>query len=120
MQLRLPVVAISRLGFADTILCHSRARPRANLRFRTIYSWRLSARGEWSIFDKRYWPGEKFGDHLSIALRHQQIDLLILKRVFEAAPKDATETLVRAAPTGIPVSRMWYLEVDNAPERHCH
>src|ERR1700691_1078372 len=54
--------------------------------------------GEWNVFDKRYWPGDTFGDHLSFALRHQQIGPLILKRVFEAAPKDETETLIRTAP----------------------
>src|SRR5205823_3981481 len=65
--------------------------------------------GEWTVFDKRYWPGETLGDHLSFALRHEPIDLLILKRVFEAAPKDEAEALVRAAPTGIPARRAWYL-----------
>ena len=39
-----------------------------------------------TLFDKRYWPGESFADHLTFALRHEEIDLLILKRVFEAVP----------------------------------
>ena len=42
--------------------------------------------GIWTIFDKRYWPGDTFADHLMFALRHEDIDLLILKRVFEAVP----------------------------------
>ena len=37
----------------------------------------------WRIFDKRYWPGDTFGDHLSFALRNENLDLLILKRVFD-------------------------------------
>ena len=65
--------------------------------------------GPWTIFDKRYWPGDTFADHLSFALRHEDIDLLILKRVFEAVPEAEVAALVRAAPTGIPVRRAWYL-----------
>jgi hypothetical protein len=80
--------------------------------------------GGWTVFDKRYWPGEDFSDHLSFALRHEAIDLLILKRVFEAIPKGEVEAIVRAAPTGNPARRAWYLyetltdrtlDVDDAP-----
>lgn len=63
----------------------------------------------WHIFDKRYWPGDTFADHLSFALRHENIDLLILKRVFEAVPQADMEAFVRAAPSGIPARRAWFL-----------
>jgi hypothetical protein len=43
--------------------------------------------GDWVVFDKRYWPGDTFADHLTFALRHERIDLLILKRILEAAPQ---------------------------------
>ena len=65
--------------------------------------------GDWTVFDKRYWPGDTFADHLTFALRHEDIDLLILKRVFEAVPQAEIEALVRAAPTGIPARQAWYL-----------
>lgn len=65
--------------------------------------------GTWIVFDKRYWPGDSFADHLTFALRHEEIDLLVLKRVFEAVPQVEVEALVRAAPTGIPIRRAWYL-----------
>ena len=80
--------------------------------------------GTWVVFDKRYWPGDTFADHLTFALRHEDIDLLVLKRVFEVVPQADVEALVRAAPTGMPVRRAWYLyeamtgrtlEVDDAP-----
>ena len=80
--------------------------------------------GAWTVFDKRYWPGDAFGDHLTFALRHEDVDLLILKRVFEAVPQAEVESIVRAAPTGIPARRAWYLyeiltgrtlDVDDAP-----
>jgi Fic/DOC family len=81
--------------------------------------------GDWTVFDKRYWPGDSFADHLSFALRHEALDLLILKRVFEVVPEAEVEELVRAAPTGISARRAWYLyetltgrtlELEDAPK----
>ena len=65
--------------------------------------------GEWTVFDKRYWPGEQFADHLTFALRHEDIDLLVLKRVFDAIPPSSVEAMVRATPTGGPARQGWYL-----------
>jgi hypothetical protein len=62
----------------------------------------------WQVFDKRYWPGDSFADHLTFAFRHERLDLLILKRIFDAVPDDAVEELVRATPTGVPARRIWY------------
>jgi len=63
----------------------------------------------WRIYDKRYWPGDTFADHLGFALRHEDIDLLIFRRLCEAAPAAAFADLIRAAPTGSPARRAWYL-----------
>jgi len=80
--------------------------------------------GTWTLFDKRYWPGDTFADHLTFSLRHEGLDLLILKRVFEAVPQSEVEAIVRAAPTGVPARRAWYLyeiltgralDLDDAP-----
>ncbi len=80
--------------------------------------------GAWTVSDKRYWPGDTFADHLGFALRHEDLDLVILKRIFEAVHQAEVEAIVRAAPTGIPARRAWYLyeiltgrtlDVDDAP-----
>jgi hypothetical protein len=63
---------------------------------------------EWTIFDKRYWPGETVADHLTFALRHEDLDLLLLKRIFEAVQPAEIEAMVRAAPTGFAARRTWY------------
>lgn len=65
--------------------------------------------GAWTVFDKRYWPGNSFADHLAFVFKHEDTDLLVLKRVLEAAPQATVETMVRAAPTAIHVRRAWYL-----------
>lgn len=80
--------------------------------------------GPWTVFDKRYWPGETLADHLVFALRHEAIDLLILKRVFDAIPRAEVLGLIHAAPLGTASRRAWYfyeiltgrtLDVDDAP-----
>ena len=80
--------------------------------------------GCWRVFDKRYQPGDQVTDHLTFALRHENIDLLILKRAFNAMPKAALEAYVRSAPTGTQTRRAWFfyetltgetLDVEDAP-----
>ena len=63
----------------------------------------------WNVFDKRYWPGESFGDQLGFALRHEDLDLLVLKRLFEAVPPETVTAFVRSALTGASNRRAWFL-----------
>ncbi|MYD76860.1 MAG: Fic family protein [Gammaproteobacteria bacterium] len=80
--------------------------------------------GGFRVFDKRYQLGNQLAAHLTFALRHENIDLLILKRAFDAVPKAALEEFVRATPTGTHARRAWFyyefltgqtLDVDDAP-----
>lgn len=64
--------------------------------------------GEWIVYDKRYWPGEDFASHLQFALRHEDVDPLILKRLFAAVSQNAVEEFVASAPTGVPSRRGWF------------
>jgi hypothetical protein len=61
----------------------------------------------WRIFDKRYWPGHGVTDHLSFALRHEWLDLLVLKRIFDDIPAGIMAAFVRKAPTGAATRRAW-------------
>jgi hypothetical protein len=61
------------------------------------------------MYDKRYWPGESFAGHLGFALRHENLDLLILKRIFDTIPQDRVAAFVRRAPTGASNRRAWFL-----------
>lgn len=64
--------------------------------------------GAWQVFDKRYWPGNRLVDHLSFALRHENIDLLILKRAFDSVPANEMEAFISDAPTGAVTRRAWF------------
>jgi hypothetical protein len=65
--------------------------------------------GGWTIFDKRYWPGDDFAGHLEFFLKHEDADFVILRRVLEAVPQAEIEALVRAAPAALHVRRAWFL-----------
>ena len=67
------------------------------------------AEGAWTIFDKRYWPGDELTDHLTFLFKHEDVDFLVLKRIFEALPPQEIETLVRAAPAANHMRRAWFL-----------
>jgi hypothetical protein len=69
----------------------------------------LREEGTWTIFDKRYWPGDTLADHVGFALRHEDIDLLVFKRLCDTAPAEAFAQMVRAAPSGNASRRAWYL-----------
>lgn len=64
--------------------------------------------GHWNIYDKRYWPGSTLGDHLTFALKHEPLDLLILKRVLELAPEDELVKFIQSTPTGGVTRRIWF------------
>jgi hypothetical protein len=65
--------------------------------------------GIWNVFDKRYWPGDDFHEHLGFALRHEDLDLLVLKGIFNVVPAETVATFVRLGPTGALGRRAWYL-----------
>lgn len=63
----------------------------------------------WRLLDARYWPGASFAEHLEFALRHEDLDLLLIKKIFEAAPVEEVEAYVRSAPLGANTRRAWFL-----------
>jgi hypothetical protein len=64
--------------------------------------------GAWRVFDKRYNVDSDVASHLTFALRHENLDLLVMKRVLEAVPAEAIEDMVRATPTGAVGRRVWF------------
>ena len=69
----------------------------------------LREEGVWNVFDKRYWPGDDFQDQLGFALRHEDLDLLVLKQVYDAVSPETVATFVHLGPTGALSRRAWYL-----------
>lgn len=63
----------------------------------------------WQIYSKRHLPAPTIEAHLNFAMRYEDIDLLVLKRVFAALPVESIQHYVESAPTSILTRRAWYL-----------
>lgn len=63
----------------------------------------------WRIFDSKYSVDSTVQAHLNFALRHETVDLLVLKRIFQALPPQVVSAYVQSAPTGPITRRMWFL-----------
>lgn len=68
----------------------------------------IGRHGIWRVFDKRYWPGDTLGDHITFALKHEPLDLLVLKRVLEKADKREVKAFILSAPTSAVGRRVWF------------
>lgn len=81
--------------------------------------------GIWSVFDKRYAPDETLEGNMNFAFRHENMDILLLKRILEAVPERAIADIVTGAPVSSIARRIWFyfetltgrlLDIDDAPK----
>lgn len=80
--------------------------------------------GKWELYDKRFSLQDTFEDHLAFALRHEPIDLLILKRALDVIDPKVLEEFIQATPNGAITRRVWFfyetltgkiLDIEDAP-----
>ena len=64
--------------------------------------------GSWNIYDKRYRPEPTLEGHLTFAMRHETIDLLVLKRILQAVPETEVVEMIRTKPRGTTTRRIWF------------
>jgi len=64
--------------------------------------------GNWEIFDKRYKPDDSLEAHLNFAMRHEAIDLLVMKRIFDVLTHENITSFVLSTPTGATARRVWF------------
>jgi len=70
---------------------------------------RLIERQGWRILGPRYAPAATLEGHLTFAMKHEGLDLAVLKRLFLTIGAAEIEALVRAEPTGRYARRVWFL-----------
>jgi hypothetical protein len=70
---------------------------------------RIINRDGWRILTPRHEPQASLAGHLTFALKHEGLDLAVLKRLFLAVAPAEIEAIVRATPTGIYARRVWFL-----------
>lgn len=66
-------------------------------------------KGRWHIFTPRHKPDDTLHGHLTFALKHEGVDLAVLKALFSAIDKEEIVNIVRSEPTGAYSRRIWFL-----------
>ncbi len=64
---------------------------------------------DWIVFDNKYAVDETVEGHLVFAVKHENLDLLVLKRIFDSIPEKVVENYVLKSPTGQLTRRIWFL-----------
>lgn len=70
---------------------------------------KLYQKDGWSVYTPRHAPAATLEGHLNFALKHEGLDLLILKVLFQATGPEPIAAMVRATPTGSYARRIWFL-----------
>ena len=63
----------------------------------------------WSIYTPRYKPEDTLASHLTFALKHEGINLLILKLLFQKIKPEEIEKWIKNEPIGQYSRRIWFL-----------
>ena len=105
---RLPVTA-TPVGYAALIGAYDLGVPLSRSLSAIGARHRLMEQGGWRIYSPRYTPDASLEGHLTFALKHEGLDLAVLKSLFAATGPDAVADLVRAKPTGAYARRVWFL-----------
>jgi len=70
---------------------------------------RIKEQDGWRILTPRHAPEPSLEGHLTFALKHEGLDLAVLKHLFVATGPAPITELVRATPTGSYARRTWFL-----------
>jgi hypothetical protein len=95
-------------GYAALIGAHGLKVPLPSVLTAVSPQNKSSTSPEWRVLPARYAPQASLEGHLTFALKHEGVNLLLLKKLFEATGPAPIETMVRHAPTGIYARRIWF------------
>jgi Fic family protein len=70
---------------------------------------KLIERDGWRLLTPRHAPQPTIEGHLTFALKHEGLDLAVLKRLFLTTGPEPIAALVKAKPTGSYARRIWFL-----------
>ena len=105
---RLPVAA-TPAGYAALIDAYALRVPLPRILSASGSRHRNIHQDGWRIYSPRYAPKPSLEGHLTFALKHEGLDLAVLRRLFAATGPAPVEDLVRAKPTGAYARRVWFL-----------
>ena len=98
----------SPAGYAALIDAHSLKIPLPRVLSAVSPQNKFAASANWRVLPARYAPQASFEGHLTFALKHEGVNLLLLKKLFEKTGPALVESMVRRAPTGIYARKAWF------------
>jgi len=107
-EVRLPETA-TPAGYSALIGAYGLAVPLPRTLSATGQHHRIRERDGWNIMTPRHAPRPTLEGHLTFALKYEGLDLVLLKRLFQAAGPAPIEAFVRESPTGSYARRIWFL-----------
>ncbi|MFU8887740.1 MAG: Fic family protein [Trueperaceae bacterium] len=108
LERRLPERA-TPAGYGALIAAYGLAVPPPRTLHATGERHRIVEADGWRILTPRHTPKPTLAGHLTFALKHEGLDLAVLKRLFLALGDEPIADLVRATPTGAYARRIWFL-----------
>lgn len=105
---RLPEVA-TPAGYATLIDAFKLQAPLPNTLSAIGERHRLIENDGWRILTPRHAPLPTLEAHLTFALKYEGLDLVVLKRLFEAVGAEHIAGIIRSKPTGSYARRIWFL-----------
>ncbi len=96
-------------GYAALITGHALSVPAPDYLCAIGTKHRKYDEGRWHIYTPRHKPDDSLQGHLTFALKHEGIDLFVLKSVFSTVDPENIVEIIRREPTGAYSRRIWFL-----------
>jgi len=105
---RLPEAG-SPAGYAALIQAFELAVPLPRTLYATGTRHKVVSAAAWHVLTPRHAPPARLAGHLTFALKYEGLNLLVLKKLFEATRPGPLEEIVKDTPTGSYARRLWLL-----------
>lgn len=96
-------------GYAALILGHELKVPAPDFLCAIRTKHTQCTRDRWRLYTPRHKPEDTLKGHLTFALKHEGVDLAVLKALFEQIDSNELVRLVKSEPTGSYSRRIWFL-----------
>lgn len=97
------------VGYAALIEGHGLSVPAPDYLCAIGSKHRKLDKGRWHIFTPRHKPDDTLHGHLAFALKHEGVDLAVLKALYLSIEEEEIVNIVRSEPTGAYSRRIWFL-----------
>jgi len=105
---RLPETALP-VGYAALIAAFDLQVPLPLILCAIGVRHKVYERNGWRIYTPRHEPSATLEGHLVFALKYEGLDLVVLKRFFEAVDQAELEIIIQAKPNSSYMRRIWFL-----------